>query len=127
MPDSITTGPFRAPQLLQNDTPPTVLAIDLKNVTDSSKTVRVRVDSSEISETPVADTNIFDQTVTLSPNTSISLSVTITPAAVYKVTLTGDVDEDAEGIEASVNGGGGGYHEPTMFFRHEDFVEVDDD
>lgn len=126
MSNSITTGPFRAPALLQNGTPPTVLAIDLKNETASSKTVSVRVDRCAISSTPVAETTLFTQTVTLAARTCRSLTVTITPAAIYKVILTGDVDEDAEGIEAVVNGGGGGYHEPTMFFRHEDFVEVDD-
>ncbi|NSL51083.1 hypothetical protein [Calidifontibacillus erzurumensis] len=126
---AITTGPFRAPLLMQNGTAPDTLAIDLTNPTRKNKTVRVIVERWDLSPTPTAGTIIFDQVITLPPNSSQFVNVLVAqgfiPGALYRVTVIGDTDEDAEGIEVVVNGGANGFHEPTMFFRHEDFVEID--
>lgn len=142
---AITTGPFRVPQaIVGTGNAPVLLIVNLKNPTNSRKKVKVIVEQSEpIFPVPVIPQGercvvtdeipedvICDEVIKLDPDTVRQVYVLIiTTTTVMRVTVKGDVDEDAEKVEVSVVGTDeiGNQHEPSMFFRHEDFVEVDND
>ncbi|MET3700131.1 hypothetical protein SAMN05877753_1181 [Bacillus oleivorans] len=55
--------------------------------------------------------------------------VNVNPGDIYRVTVSGDINIKAEEVEVSavVTDIGFSAHEPSAFFRHEDFIKVDDD
>jgi hypothetical protein len=141
---AITTGPFRVPQRVTGTIgPPSRVFVNLKNPTHSEKKVRVIVEECPPIQVPVVPPGercavsnqvtaieICNEVITLNPESCRQLFLQLTVSTVIlRITVKGDVDEDAEKVEVSVIGtdSSGINHEPTMFFRHEDFVEVDDD
>ena len=144
---AITTGPFRVPQAIIGATnigaAPSLLIVNLKNPTDSRKKVKVIVEECPPLGIPVIplgercavsnqvkEIEICNEVITLSPESCRQLFVQIiNTTVILRVTVKGDVDEDAEKVEVSVIGTDnlGLNHEPSMFFRHEDFVKVDHD
>jgi hypothetical protein len=139
----ITTGPFRVPVSFPGGSP-TRLIINIKNHTDEDKDVRVVVHECPAPTAPsavfppgvrcvvsneTAKIEICDEKIKLNSQSCRQVFVTVAIRNIYRVTIKGDVEEDAEEVEVSVVGSDANFqfHEPTMFFRHEDFVEVDDD
>ncbi|MXQ55264.1 hypothetical protein [Shimazuella alba] len=131
----ITSGPFFVPLFIDgtSNLPVDRLLIGLKNPTDSSRTVRVIVDRSEDVLFPATapETIILNQVVTLPADNSTVLTIFAGPTTfqgdnILRVTVVGDTDEDAEGIEVALFGGNDGRPTVSMIFKHEDFIKVDD-
>lgn len=131
----ITTGPFHVPFTPDpNSGNNNGLNIVLKNHTDSTRTVQVRVDRCTSVVFPATSLEgppvLPDTTVTLQPDQCTIVSVGISPFTILRVRIEGDIDLDAKKIEVSVTGGilfvSAGlvqFADPTLFFRHDDFVE----
>lgn len=132
---TLTTGPFIIPSVMLNGQPVDNLVVQLKNETNSRKTVTVIVHRCPHSEFPAKSTEtiIANQIISLNPNQCTTF---LLPSAGHfnifdtlKVTLTGDVQtvnrkHNQEGIEAwIVTGRDGGPFEPTNLFRHNDLFE----
>lgn len=137
---TVTTGPFIVPSVMLNGQPIDNLVINLKNETDSEKTIRVIVHRCPEAFFPASstETEIVNQEITLGSNrctiflVDAGLPNTFNQFDTLKVTITGEVksvnDDDEEGIEAwIVTGFNGGPFEPTNFFRHKDLYEVEED
>ncbi|USK27367.1 hypothetical protein LIT32_18030 [Bacillus sp. CMF21] len=141
---AITTGPFRVPQAIIGATnpgaSPFLLIVNFKNPTDKEKEVRVIVEECQPPTVPViplgercavsnqvAEIEICDEVIFLDSHRCRQLFLQIPISTVIlRVTVIGDVDEDSKKVEVSVIGTDslGLNHEPSMFFRHEDFVKA---
>ncbi|MET3698921.1 hypothetical protein SAMN05877753_110157 [Bacillus oleivorans] len=140
----ITTGPFRAPANILGapGVAPNFLIIVLKNPTNETQEVRVEVHECPGPNAPVippgarcatsaetVETLICNEIVLINSDRCRDVFVTVTAGNIYRVTISGDIDLKAEKVEVSVVGTDAQFrfHDPSMFFRHEDFIKVDDD
>lgn len=123
----LTTGPFLVPSFAEPGFPNNILFIILKNDTDKEEIVHV-----EVHQCPpfLPEARIQDAFVTVAPHQCFVVFQTIVPRNIYRVNFTGNsVHEKAGKMELSVIGGNGNtvnidQADPTLFFRHEDMVEV---
>ena len=133
MPDRITTGPFRVPS---DWVAGQGLVVTLLNPTNQARTVRVVVDEVIFDGDPPACPNT--QVAVMTPICQVDVTVPALRAVqtqatgftaddVLRVTVSGATDDEGGLVEVSVVGDRNGAAEPTMFFRHGDFVEVEDD
>ncbi len=136
MGDKITSGPFFIPLFIDgtSNLPVDRLLIGLKNPTSHTKTVCVTVDrcADTIFPTTAPESTILNQLVTLPPEHCTVLRIFAGPTTfqgdnMLRVTVEGDTDKEAEGIEVALFGGNDGRPTVTMVFKHEDFIEVDED
>ncbi|PEJ25045.1 hypothetical protein CN689_26410 [Peribacillus butanolivorans] len=130
MAKTITTGPMVVPFKMTGDPVgsfPDILFITIKNHTD--KTLQA---SSIVSLCPSlnaigTETDFPPSSFLLTPKSCGTVGfLGYVPDNVLRVTVTGDVDLDATVLEVTVFGRriSDGMHEPTMYFRHHDFVPV---
>ena len=136
MGDKITSGPFFIPLFIDgtSNLPVDRLLIGLKNPTNQTKTVCVTVDrcADTIFPTTAPESTIHNQQVTLPSEHCTVLRIFAGPTTfqgdnMLRVTVEGDTDKEAEGIEVALLGGNDGRPTVTMVFKHEDFIEVDED
>ncbi|UAL54364.1 MULTISPECIES: hypothetical protein [Metabacillus] len=137
---SITTGPFRVPVSFPGGSP-SRLIITLKNHTDKVKDVRVVVQECPAPTQPLFPSGarcvvsnetpeivICDEDIVLGSQSCRQVFVDVAIRNIYRVTVIGKIKENEKDVEVSVVGSDINlqFHEPTMFFRHEDFVKADD-
>ncbi|WP_375091279.1 hypothetical protein ACDZ29_28050 (plasmid) [Peribacillus sp. RS7] len=139
MSNIITSGPFAVPLFIDgtSNLPVDRLLIGLKNPTDETKTVRVTVERlpDVVFPTTAPETAIpgFNQLQVSLPSEHFTIiRIDAGPATFQggnwlRVTIEGDTDEEAEGIEVALFGGNDGRPTVSMIFKHEDFIEVDED
>ncbi|HWO75346.1 MAG TPA: hypothetical protein VNM69_05410 [Bacillus sp. (in: firmicutes)] len=139
----ITTGPFRAPvEIPGANALVAFIIITLKNHTDEQKEVRVIVHECPAPVPPTIpggqncavspetlEVEICNENVVLNNNRCRQVFVIAITNRIYRVTISGDIGVHSEEVEVSVVGTDAGFsvHEPTMFFRHDDFIKVEDD
>ncbi len=136
-----TTGPFMVPGSLPTDGLrfPDTLLIALKNPSSRVRFVRIVVDRCPI-PFPSREQNLIDVVQPLPPESCDFVTATgYAPGDILNVFIMGDLDRDEDSVLVSVVGrntaGTTGSpaafaddrHEPTMFFRHEDLVRINDD
>jgi hypothetical protein len=128
----LTTGPMLVPRKITGDPvggPPDEVAINIKNPTLKDFRVQVFADicppGSTTERTEASD--IF----TIPGNSCLRLRLfnTVLPDSIIRLYAVGGVDKDAEKLELSFVGrrASDRMHEPTMFFRHADLIEVEDE
>ncbi|MBT2736609.1 hypothetical protein [Bacillus sp. ISL-7] len=149
---TLRTGPFLIPIFTHHPPSPcNIVIVTLSNQTNRTLTATVRIDQVILLPSPIAPpapwTVLFPSSpMTLPPNTAGGFAVPVfTPSPITDATVTaagdpralivtvsGDVEESGDLIEVSVTGGFSSdgssldESEPTMFFRHDDFVVVHD-
>jgi len=150
---TLRTGPFLIPIFTHHPPSPcNIVIVTLSNQTNRTLTATVRIDQVIWPPQPVYPPSPFvvlypPNPFTLPPDTAGGFAVPVfTPIPITDatataagdpraliVTVSGDVEESGDKILVSVTGGFSSdgssldTSEPTMFFRHEDFVVVDDD
>ncbi|WP_298473998.1 hypothetical protein [uncultured Psychrobacillus sp.] len=108
--------------------------IGLKNPTNRTKTVRVTVERAEDFLFPATslESTILNQLVSLPSENWTVLRIIAGPTTfqgdnMLRVNVEGDTDEESDGIEVALFGGNDGRLTVSMVFKHEDFIEVDED
>ncbi|TWE08757.1 hypothetical protein FB550_101785 [Neobacillus bataviensis] len=150
---TLRTGPFLLPIFTHHPPSPcNIVIVTLSNQTNRTLTATVRIDQVIFPPNPVFPPQPILQLVPpqpfrLTPNTAAGFAVPVfTPIPITDatataagdpraliVTVSGDVEKSGDEILVSVTGGFSSdgssldTSEPTMFFRHDDFVEVHDD
>ncbi|MBT2701132.1 hypothetical protein J7E79_28000 [Bacillus sp. ISL-40] len=147
---TLRTGPFLIPIFTHHPPNPcNIVIVTLSNQTNRTLTATVRIDQVILLPSPTAPPApilvlLPPSSFTLPPNTAAGVAVPVfTPIPITDTTVTaagdpralivtvsGDVEESGDEILVSVTGGFSSdgssldESEPTMFFRHEDFVVV---
>ncbi|MFB6804992.1 hypothetical protein ACFCVU_28465 [Peribacillus butanolivorans] len=131
MADILTTGPMRVPGQITGDPtggPPDVVAISIKNPTTKSFTIELFGDVCPPNST--TETTFASGPLPIPNNSCFRINfVNVQPDAILRFFAKGDLDEDAEKLELSFVGKRTSdlMHEPTMYFRHDDLIEVEDE
>jgi len=147
---TLRTGPFLIPIFTHHPPNPcNIVIVTLSNQTNRTLTATVRIDQVIWPPGPLYPPQpvvvlLPPQTFTLSSNTAAGIAVPVfTPSPITDtnvtaagdpraliVSVTGDIEKSGDLIQVSVTGGFSSdgssldVSEPTMFFRHEDFVVV---
>ncbi|WP_223593912.1 hypothetical protein [Neobacillus bataviensis] len=128
--EAITTGPFKVPAKISGDPAgsfPNITQIQFKNPTTKDFTIDMIIDFATSSSGPEQQLPPTRNFLVPHNSTRVIFLFGYAPNYILRVTVKGDVDEDAEKVEVTVVGfrSSDNMHEPTMFFRHSDFVEVE--
>ncbi|MDN3015633.1 hypothetical protein PH210_05345 [Paenibacillus sp. BSR1-1] len=142
------TGPFLIPNFTLGTHPINIIIVTLSNLTNRTLNVRAMIKQSSTSSDPVDSPVSFSpllpaKDISLPPNTvsrmAVPLSVTNPTESnttqpnsqrILSVIVSGDIRKSGDLVQVTVAGGSSsdGYSldisEPTLFFRHSDFVEV---
>jgi hypothetical protein len=126
MKNKITTGPSVVPFKMTGDPvggPPDTLFVTLKNHTNRTLQADIIFSVCPLLNSIGTETDFFGSSI-LDPKSCGTLGFSIVPNNVVRITVVGDVNLDAREIEVTVYGRrtSDGMHEPTMYFRHDDFV-----
>ncbi|WP_423800833.1 hypothetical protein [Neobacillus sp. SAB-20_R2A] len=127
----LTTGPMMVPRKITGDPnggPPDEVAITIKNPT--SKNFRVQIFADICPPGSTTERTESSDLFTIPKNSCLRLRLfnSVLPDSIIRLYAKGGVDKDAEKLELSFVGrrASDRMHEPTMFFRHADLIEVED-
>jgi hypothetical protein len=134
----LTSGPFFVPLSIDGTPQGAVefLLIGFKNLANRTSTVHLSVHNCrDITLYPATppEIEIFRETVTIPAGNCAVLRLNAGPTTfsgnnMLRVAIKGDTDEDAEGIVVALSGGkADGRTAVSMVFKHEDFIELDDE
>ncbi|WML58689.1 hypothetical protein [Neobacillus sp. PS2-9] len=126
----LTTGPMLVPRKITGDPvggPPDEVAITIKNPT--SKDFRVQIFADICPPDSTTERTESSDLFTIPKDGCLRLRLfnSVLPDSIIRLYAKGGVDEEAEKLELSFVGrrASDRMHEPTMFFRHADLIEVE--
>jgi hypothetical protein len=129
---TLTTGPMMVPRKITGDPvggPPDEVAITIKNPT--SKNFRVQIFADICPPNSTTERTESSDLFTIPKNSCLRLRLfnSVLPDSIIRLYAKGHVDKDAEKLELSFVGrrASDRMHEPTMFFRHADLIEVENE
>ncbi|WP_223595662.1 hypothetical protein [Neobacillus bataviensis] len=144
----LRTGPFLIPNFTLGARPINIIIVTLSNLTNRILNVRAMIKQSSTASVPVISPVSFSPLlpatdISLPPNSVSSMSVPLSLAnsteskttqpnspRILSVIVSGDIRKSGDLVQVTVAGGSSsdGYSldisDPTLFFRHSDFVEV---
>lgn len=127
---AITTGPFIVPPVTsgaRRGSAPDNFYLTLKNPTTEDFVVDLFLDiCTSLNDTGEDHFDILNLTVPSDSCVTVDAEGLVFPNNVLRLSVSGDVNQKANKVEVTVVGfrSSDGMHEPTMFFRHENFVKV---
>lgn len=129
MGEILATGPMKVPGRITGDpvgAPPDVVHVSIKNPT--AKDFEIQLFAEVCNST--GPESIFPDTVQTVPSNSCltrtyTFGTDVQPGDILRFFARGDLDEDGEKLELSFVGQrtSDQMNEPTMFFRHSDLIE----
>jgi len=130
MGDILATGPMKVPGRMPGGGPPDAVHVSIKNPTNKSFQIQL---FAEVCDPNGPEATFPDAVFTVPSHTCLTRTFhfigIVQPGDILRFFAVGDVDEDGGKLELSFVGQrlSDQMNEPTMFFRHADLIEVDDD